>query len=126
MSTDAPFIARNLRDQPVELHLGGRVVVLPPHGEIGLSAADREAPLVRVLERRRALAVRPRTQKVNLNTATATQLESLPEIGAATAHAIVAYRDAHGPFARIDDLQRVRGIGARTVAALADHVALRR
>ena len=126
MSTDLPFLAQNLRDQPTELHLSGRVVVVPPRSKVGLSETDRATPQVRVLERRRVLAISPREQKVNLNTATAAQLERLPEIGAATARAIVAYRLAHGPFARLDDLRRVKGIGARTVAALDGHVVLRR
>lgn len=126
MSTDASFLARNLRDQPTELHLPDRVVVMPPRGEVALSPADRAAPQVQVLERRRVLAVRPRTRKVNLNTATAAQLEALPDIGAATARTIVDFRTAHGPFARLDDLQRVKGIGARTVAALHDLVVLHR
>jgi competence protein ComEA len=48
---------------------------------------------------------------VDLNTATADQLDALPGIGPATAAAIVRDRDAHGPFASVDDLARVRGIG---------------
>lgn len=48
---------------------------------------------------------------VNLNHASAVELESLPGIGTATAEAIVRDRDEHGPFASVDDLARVRGIG---------------
>jgi competence protein ComEA len=48
---------------------------------------------------------------VDLNTATAQQLDALPGIGPATAAAIIADRQANGPFRSVDDLGRVRGIG---------------
>jgi competence protein ComEA len=48
---------------------------------------------------------------VDLNTATAEQLDTLPGVGPATATAILAYRDENGPFASVDDLLEVRGIG---------------
>jgi competence protein ComEA len=48
---------------------------------------------------------------VDLNTATAEQLDALPGIGPATAAAIIADRGANGPFRSVDDLGRVRGIG---------------
>jgi competence protein ComEA len=48
---------------------------------------------------------------VDLNTAGAEQLDALPGIGPATAAAIIADREAHGPFRSVDDLGRVRGIG---------------
>jgi len=50
-------------------------------------------------------------EPVDVNTATADQLDGLPGIGPATAAAIVAYRDAHGSFSTVDDLGEVRGIG---------------
>jgi competence protein ComEA len=59
---------------------------------------------------------------VNLNTATEADLDSLPGIGPATAAAIVADRAAHGPFAAVDDLARVRGIGDAKLAQLRDLV----
>jgi competence protein ComEA len=48
---------------------------------------------------------------VNINTATAAELETLPGIGPAMAQRILDYRDASGPFATVDDLQNVSGIG---------------
>lgn len=48
---------------------------------------------------------------LNLNTATQADLETLPSIGPTRAQAILAYREAHGAFARIEDLLNVPGIG---------------
>ncbi len=58
------------------------------------------------------------TGPININTATAAELDTLPGIGPATAQAIVTDRDAHGPFASVDDLARVRGIGPAKLAQL--------
>lgn len=59
---------------------------------------------------------------VNLNTADATKLEALPGIGPATAQAILAYRNAHGPFRTVDDLLNIKGIGPAKMATLRPHV----
>ncbi|HET9729976.1 MAG TPA: ComEA family DNA-binding protein, partial [Acidimicrobiia bacterium] len=50
---------------------------------------------------------------VNLNTATAEQLDALPGVGPVLAQRIVDWRTAHGGFHSVDDLQQVSGIGAR-------------
>ena len=55
---------------------------------------------------------------MNLNTATAEELCELPGIGEATAEAIVRDREANGPFASVEDLMRVSGIGEKKLARL--------
>ncbi|MGI9304111.1 MAG: ComEA family DNA-binding protein [Gammaproteobacteria bacterium] len=52
---------------------------------------------------------------VNINTAGADALAELKGVGENKAAAIVAYREANGPFTSIQDLAKVKGIGARTV-----------
>ncbi|MGZ4126293.1 MAG: helix-hairpin-helix domain-containing protein [Actinomycetota bacterium] len=52
---------------------------------------------------------------VNVNTATETELESLPGVGPVTAAAIIEYRTQNGPFATVDDLVDVSGIGPSTL-----------
>ena len=59
---------------------------------------------------------------VNLNTANQAQLETLPGVGPVTAKAILAWRSEHGKFTRVEELQEVNGIGAKTYAQIAPHV----
>ena len=56
--------------------------------------------------------------KVNINTADAATLDTLPGIGASTAAKIVADREANGPFKTIEDLKRVSGIGDKKFTQL--------
>ncbi|MGC9394296.1 MAG: ComEA family DNA-binding protein [Anaerolineae bacterium] len=53
----------------------------------------------------------PTAALVDINTATGAELETLPHIGPAMAQRIIDYREAYGPFERIEDLQEVDGIG---------------
>ncbi len=59
------------------------------------------------------------TTHVDLNTADATELETLPHIGPSRAADIIAYRETNGPFATIEELKNVKGIGDATFADLA-------
>jgi competence protein ComEA len=55
---------------------------------------------------------------VNINRATAAELEKLPGVGPSTAQAIIDYRSSHGPFASPEDLLNVKGIGPSKFAAM--------
>lgn len=59
---------------------------------------------------------------VNINTASAAELESLPGIGPALAQRIIEHRQAHGPFADPSEIVAVRGIGEATYAKIADRI----
>ncbi len=60
--------------------------------------------------------------RININTATAEELEALPRIGPTLAQRIIAYREAHGPFRKVDDLLNVKGIGPTLLETLRPHV----
>ena len=60
--------------------------------------------------------------RVDLNTATAAELDTLPGIGPVLAERIVAYRTAEGPFRSVDELEDVPGIGPTIAAELAELV----
>jgi competence protein ComEA len=64
------------------------------------------------------------TRVLNLNSATASELDALPGVGPATAKAIVDHRTKKGPFTKVEDLLNVAGIGPSKLAALRDQVAV--
>ncbi len=49
--------------------------------------------------------------KINLNGASKSELMKLEGVGASVAQKIIAYREAHGPFKRVHDLEKVEGVG---------------
>ena len=60
--------------------------------------------------------------KIDVNSATALQLEELPKIGEAKARSIIRYREINGPFASVDELLAVEDIGPATLDAIRDLV----
>ena len=58
--------------------------------------------------------------QIDINTATAAQLEELPGVGPAIAQRIVEHRELNGPFTSVDDLQEVSGIGPATLEKMRD------
>lgn len=60
--------------------------------------------------------------RIDINTAPSAQLQRLPRVGPKMAARIIEHRTARGPFQRIDDLERVRGIGEKTMEQLRPHL----
>ena len=87
----------------------GRQVLVPLRAKGGVAAANA------------AGATAPGVP-LNLNTATVEQLDELDGIGPATAQQIVAYREAHGGFGSVEELDQVPGIGETRLAALREKV----
>lgn len=65
------------------------------------------------------------SSKININTATAEELDKLNGLGPSKANAIVEYRKEHGKFQKIEDLTQVPGIGEKTIEQFRDQVEVR-
>ena len=63
--------------------------------------------------------------RIDINSATAAELESLPGIGEVKAESIISYREANGPFSSVEELLGVHGIGPATVEAIRELVEAR-
>ncbi|MBU0508280.1 helix-hairpin-helix domain-containing protein [bacterium] len=103
--------------------LGTRVVQEIRHRELRYPFAvvrdDAEVRALRsradsILALRQAAAAAP----ININTAGAAEFQRLDGIGEVLSARIVAYREAHGPFRTVDELDNVSGIGPKRLAAI--------
>lgn len=81
----------------------------PEADQLGLVLVDGQSYTIRSRSRSSENSID--TGIVNINTATAAELETLPGIGPAIAKEIIAFRDVHGRFDTIESLDRVPGIG---------------
>jgi len=72
----------------------------------------------------RSTAKPPVSAPVNINTASVTDLQTLPGIGAKTAGRIVDYRTKNGPFKKIEELMNVRGVGEKNFLKLKSQISI--
>lgn len=63
--------------------------------------------------------------KVNINTATQQELQTLPGIGAATALKIIEYRESNGKFSSVEDIKNVNGIGDAKYEGIKDYICIK-
>ena len=63
-------------------------------------------------------------EKININTASLSQLESLPGIGSTYAQRIVEYRNNHGSFSKIEDIMNISGIGPKLFEKIKDQISI--
>lgn len=68
--------------------------------------------------------VSARPRRVQINTASAKELDGLPGITPTTAKAIVEYRTSHGPFKTLEELDAVKGIGPATIEKIRGQIEL--
>ena len=87
---------------------------------------ERAAPEGYTVETERAAQeeVAPERVTVDLNTADAETLDTLPGIGPVLAEAIIAYREENGAFSAVDELLNVKGIGEAKLEGLRDYVTI--
>jgi competence protein ComEA len=64
-------------------------------------------------------------QKIDINTASLEEIEQLQGIGPTKAAAIIAYREEHGPFRKIEDLLNVAGIGEKSLEKMKEQIIIR-
>ena len=93
----------------------GQKIVVPKKGETPASGSVGQEALPQG---------ESNTDKISLNQATKEELKQLPSIGDKRADDIIAYRESHGGFKKIEDLKEVGGIGDKTYEKLKDKVSL--
>ncbi|TCS94796.1 helix-hairpin-helix domain-containing protein [Hazenella coriacea] len=91
--------------------LDGMVVYIPKKGEQGSGAWEGSAT-----------SSSSHPKKVNINQATAIELQQLTGVGPSKAEAIIKYREENGPFRSVDQLTQVPGIGEKTLEKFRDEV----
>ena len=67
----------------------------------------------------------PALLKLDLNAASAEDLQRLPRVGPVMAQRIIAYREQKGGFRRVEELLKIKGIGEKTLAKLRPHLYIR-
>jgi len=90
-----------------------------------VSTPATEQPPATVLEQAVVLppiSSRDAQGRININTASRSELTDLPGIGSSLSERIVAYRESNGPFQRIEELRNVSGIGERRFEAIMDKI----
>lgn len=72
----------------------------------------------KTIQKKTASETKTPNNQININTATVSQLESLPYVGPVMARRIIDYRQSYGPFKNIESLDQVNGIGPKTLEKL--------
>ncbi|MCS7060229.1 MAG: helix-hairpin-helix domain-containing protein [Anaerolineae bacterium] len=116
------FVLAGCADEPEPIIIETPVITLTAYATPEPTARPRPTP--RPTRTPRPPTPTPRVVRVNINTADAVALEALPRIGPATARRIIEYRQQHGPFASVEDIQKVPGVGPATFEAIKPYITI--
>ena len=86
--------------------------------------AKNESENTTAKEQVKELVSEKKNGKININTATSEELQSLKGIGPSTASSIIAYREEYGGFSSIEEIMNVKRIGEKTFAKIKDRISV--
>ncbi|MDO5044258.1 MAG: ComEA family DNA-binding protein [Coriobacteriia bacterium] len=125
---DAIELAGGIREDGIDASINlaakvsdGMKITIPSENDAGEEAAQAELlfdPQAHISQENSLQS----EQKININTAQASELMSLDGIGEKTAQSIIKDREKHGPFRSVDDLTRVGGIGEKKLENIRDAI----
>ncbi|HIE24753.1 MAG TPA: ComEA family DNA-binding protein [Anaerolineales bacterium] len=102
------------------INAAGGFLPIADQEQINLAALVRDGEKIIVGTRSNYGASSESSDRININTATLEELETLPGIGPSTAQRIIDHRQANGKFERIDQITEVSGIGPATYDRIKD------
>ncbi len=111
-------------------------VTPPPARQFDYSASDKEfeersryltsaPPAAETIDSTHSAAAKKAGKKIDLNQASRDDLVLLPGIGESLAEQILIYRDEHGGFSSVDQLRKIKGIGAKKFGKLRPYVKIK-
>jgi competence protein ComEA len=106
---------RSMRNGPARLVTGVALLLVACGVALGAPALAAQADS-------KAGAGSGAVRQVDLNKASAEELTSIPGIGVALAQRIIEFREKEGPFRRVEDLMKVKGIGEKSFEKMRPHV----
>lgn len=125
---DREWVEANL-NRAQELRDGVKVYI-PSRDEVGSQATVKsgvvaeQASVSQDGEEKYFGVLEPKTGLVNINTASLSELDSLPGIGSAYAQRMIDYRETHGGFKSIEEIKNVPGIGQKTFEKIKEKITI--